>query len=86
VIVGLNRVYEHDGRQLHIQVEDLGEEQACFEVRVYQGGTVLWHRRVDYSETLRQGLARLELEDALRAQMEKTLHTVQAAISRGKLF
>jgi hypothetical protein len=86
VIVGLNRVYEHDGRQLHIQVEDLGEEQACFEVRVYQGGTVLWHRRVDYAETLRQGLGRPELEDALRAQMEKTLHTVQAAISRGKLF
>lgn len=86
MIVGLNRVYEHDGRQLHIQVEDLGEEQASFEVRVYEKGTVLWHRRVDYSETLRQALPRPELEEALRAQMEKTLHTVQAAISRGKLF
>ena len=35
VIVGVNRVFEHEGKQYHIQAEDLGVEQACFEVRVY---------------------------------------------------
>jgi hypothetical protein len=85
VIVGANRVYEHEGRQYHIQAEDLGLEQACFEVRVYDGGTVLWRKRLPYGEILQQNLPRLEQDESLRALMEKTLHTVQAAIAKGKL-
>jgi hypothetical protein len=42
VISGVNRDYDHGGKQYHLQAEDLGVEQGCFEIRVYDGGTVLW--------------------------------------------
>jgi hypothetical protein len=85
MIVGVNRVYEHDGREFHLQAEDLGVQEACIEVRVYDGGAVLWRKRVPYGEVLAQKLPKLEQEESLRALMEKTLHTVQAAIAKGKL-
>jgi hypothetical protein len=85
VITGVNRVFEHAGHEYHIQAEDLGEDQACFEVRVYDRGSVLWRKRVAYAEILGQGLPKAELAEALRALMEKTIHTVQAAIAKGKL-
>jgi len=85
MIIGVNRVYEHDGREFHLQAEDLGLEEACFEVRVYDGGTVLWRKRVPYADVLAQKLPKLEQEESLRVLMEKTLHTVQAAIAKGKL-
>ena len=85
MIVGVNKVFSHDGREYHLQAEDLGLEQACFEVRVYDGGTVLWRKKVPYADVLAQNLPKLEQEESLRALMEKTLHTVQAAIAKGKL-
>ena len=85
MITGVNRVYEHDGREYHLQAEDLGEQQACFEVRVYDRGTVLWLKRIPYADVLAQKLPRLDQDEALRSLMEKTLHTVQAAIAKGKL-
>ena len=85
MIVGVNRVYEHGGREYHIQAEDLGLEQKCFEVRVYDRGTVLWHKRVPYDEVTDKGLPKADFEEALRVLMEKTLHTVQAAIAKGKI-
>jgi hypothetical protein len=85
VISGVNRVYEHAGKQYHLQAEDLGVEQACFEIRVYDGGTVLWRKKLPYAEILEQKLPKLEQDESLRALMEKTLHTVQAAIAKGKL-
>jgi hypothetical protein len=85
MIVGVNRVYEHDGRQFHLQAEDLGVDEACFEVRVYDGGTVLWRKKVSYTDVLAQKLPKLEQEESLRSLMEKTLQTVQAAIAKGKL-
>ncbi len=85
MIMGVNRVYEHGGREFHVQAEDLGLEQKSFEVRVYERGTVLWHKRVPYGEIVDQGLAKGDFEEALRALVEKTLHTVQAAIAKGKI-
>jgi hypothetical protein len=85
MIPGVNRVYQHDGKDYHLQAEDLGVEQACFEARVYDGGTVLWHKRISYAELVAQKLPKADQDDALRALMEKTLHTVQAAIAKGKL-
>ena len=82
---GVNRVYEHAGREYHIQAEDLGVALACFEVRVYDKGSVLWRKRVPYKEVLDKNLPKVEQEESLRSLMEKTLHTVQAAISKGKL-
>lgn len=85
MITGVNRVFPHEGREYHIQAEDLGLAQACFEVRVYDGGTVLWRKRIPYGEILQKALPKAEQDEALRALMEKTLTTVQAAIAKGKL-
>jgi hypothetical protein len=85
MIVGMNRAVEHEGRQFHVQVEDLGEAHACFEVRLHEKGGILWSKQVGYRDILDQGLPRDEQDDAIRASMEKMLHTVGAAISRGKL-
>jgi hypothetical protein len=60
-------------------------EQACFEVRVYDGGTVLWRKRIPYAEVLQKALSKREQEEELLSMMEKALHTVQAAIAKGKL-
>jgi hypothetical protein len=85
VIVGVNRVFDHAGREYHIQCEDLGVEHRCFEVRVYDKGTVLWRKKVDYTEILGQKLPKADQDEALNGMMEKTIHTVQAAIAKGKL-
>ena len=85
MIGGVNRVYEHAGREYHLQAEDLGVEQAAFEVRVYDGGAVLWHKRLPYSELLEKKLPKAEQDEELRALMDKTMQTVQAAIAKGKL-
>ena len=85
MIVGVNRIFAHGGKEYHIQVEDLGVEQGAFEVRVYDGGSLVWQKRISYADLVKQGLERQQTEDQLRAQMEKTLHTVEAAIAKGKL-
>jgi hypothetical protein len=85
VIIGVNRVLEHDGREFHVQAEDLGIDQACFEVRVYEKGTVLWRKQVAYAEIVARDLPKLEREEALRTLMEKTVQTVHAAIAKGKI-
>ena len=85
MVPGVNRVYAHDGKDYHLQAEDQGLEQACFEARVYLEGTVLWHKKISYADVIAQKLPKLEQDEALRSLMEKTLHTVQAAIAKGKL-
>lgn len=85
MIPGHNKVFEHGGKPYHIQVEDLGVEQAHFEVRVYDGGAVLWRKRLPYTEILARALPKLELEEELSALMDKTIHTVEAAIVKGKI-
>lgn len=85
MIIGVNKVYVHAGREYHLQAEDLGTGQACFEIRVYDRGTVLWHKRIPYQEILDRRPARQQLEQDLRSLMEKTIQTVQAAIARGKI-
>jgi len=85
MLPGINRVHQHEGKDYHLQAEDLGQEQAVFEVRVYDGGSVLWHKRMSYADLVAQKLPRLEQDEALRVLMEKTLQTVQAAIAKGKL-
>ena len=85
MIAGVNKVIEHEGKQYHVQGEDLGVNDACFEIRVYDGGTVLWHKKIPYKELLEKNLPKLEQDEALRSMLEKTLHAVQAGIVRGKL-
>jgi hypothetical protein len=85
VIIGVNKVFAHNARDYHIQCEDLGVEQATFEVRVYDRGTVLWRKRVPYADIVAKALPKIELEEALRHMMEKTIITVEAAIAKGKL-
>jgi hypothetical protein len=85
MIVGLNLKIEHAGRQFHIQVEDLGEAHACFQVRLHEGGGILWSKQVSYQDVLSQKLPREQQDDAIRASMEKMLHTAATAVARGKL-
>ncbi len=85
MIIGINKIYPHQGTEYHLQAEDLGEESASYEVRVYDGGTVVWMKRLPYDDLLAEELPRAEHEQALRAKMEKTLLTVEAAIARGKI-
>jgi len=46
---------------------------------------VLWRKQIPYKEVLDKGLPQLELEEELRGLMDKTIHTVQAAISKGRI-
>jgi hypothetical protein len=85
MVPGVNRVFAHEGKNYHLQAEDLGVERTCFEARVYEGGTVLWRKRIAYADLVAQKLPPLEQDTALRLLMEKTLNTVQAAIAKGKL-
>jgi hypothetical protein len=85
VLAAMNRIYEHDGREYHVQTEDLGTDEKCFEVRVYEQGAVLFRKRVPYSELLERHLSKTETEEQLHALMDKTIHTVEAAIAKGKL-
>jgi hypothetical protein len=85
MIMGSNTLFEHEGRKFHLQAEDLGSPPAAFEVRVYDGGTVLWQKRFSYVELAEQKLSAQERETALRTRMEKTLLTVEAAIAKGKI-
>ena len=85
MLVGLNKVCNHGGREYHLQVEDLGLEAAAFEMRVYEKGTVLWRKKVPYQELLDKNLPRPELEEQLRSQMERAQLTMEAAIAKGKL-
>ena len=85
MVIGINTVYEFEGRSYHLQAEDLGVDAKVFEVRIYDKGTVLWQKRVPYEDLLGQNLAKAELEQALRTKMEKTLLTVEAAIAKGKI-
>jgi len=85
VIVGANTVFEHGGKQYHIQAEDLGFEHTAVELRVYDGGTLLWRKRVPYDQGLTADLPKVEREEQVAKLLEKTLHTVQAAIAKGKI-
>jgi hypothetical protein len=85
VIIGVNRILAHEGTDYHLQIEDLGTNTSALEARVYAHGAVLWHRRVPYQDLTAKGLPKSEFEEALRALMEKTLLTVEAAVRKGKL-
>jgi hypothetical protein len=85
MIAGVNRIFEHEGKEFHIQVEDLGEEQAAFEIRVHSGGGIVWQKKMSYADILAKKLARAEQDEAIGGAMEKALFTVEAAIARGKL-
>ena len=81
MVTGSNRVFEHDGREFHIQVEDLATGDTV-EVRVYDKGAVLFVKRVPYAEAIADAESR---DDAIRTFMEKTIQTVSAAIVKGKI-
>lgn len=85
MITGINRIFEHDGRQFHIQCEDLGDEVGAYEIRVYDAGTVLWLKRMSYADLVEKKLPQHEHEHELRIQMDKTIKTVEAAIVKGKI-
>lgn len=85
MITGSNRIVEHGGRTFHLQVEDLGDDSQHFEIRVYDGGTVLWQKRVPYDDVVTAEMTRPQVEQAVRTKMDKMLLTVEAGIQKGKI-
>lgn len=85
MIMGTNRVVRHGERDLHVQAEDLGLSAGALEVRVYERGAMLWHKRVPYADVLARNLPKAEQDEALQALLEKTLLTVEAAIVKGRI-
>lgn len=85
MITGINTIFEHAGKQYHLQAEDLGSDSAAYEVRVYDGGSVVWLKRISYEDLETRNLPKQEHDASLRAAMEKTLMTVQAGIAKGKI-
>lgn len=85
LLPGINRIHEHEGVRYLVECEDRGLGEAAFEVRVIRDGSQLWSRRVPYQDLVDRDLPETELEHELAARAEKTLQTVQAAISLGKL-
>lgn len=85
LITGVNTIFEHGGKRYHLQAEDLGSETAAYEARVYDGGSVLWLKRFPYTDLEAKGLPKAERNQALRVLMEKTILTVQVAITKGKI-
>lgn len=85
MITGVNTIFKYEGREFHLQAEDLGGESQAFEVRVYDKGSVVWLKRVSYADVDEQNLSKADYEHALRMKMEKTLLTVEAAITKGKI-
>lgn len=81
MVTGTNRIFEHAGREFHIQIEDLASGDTV-EVRVYDKGAVLWVKRMPYGEAIAGAPSR---DDAIRTFMEKTIQTVSAAIVKGKI-
>jgi hypothetical protein len=81
MVTGANRVFEHAGREFHIQVEDLTSGDQV-EVRVYDKGAVLFVKRLPYAEAIAGAPSR---DDAIRTFMEKTIQTISAAIAKGKI-
>ena len=82
MVTGSNRVFEHAGREFHIQVEDLASTPDTIEVRVYDKGAVLFVKRISYADAVAGAESR---ENAIRAFMEKTTQTISAAIAKGKI-
>ena len=85
IVTGVNTIFKHEGKEYHLQAEDLGSETAAYEVRVYDGGSVLWLKRMSYADLEAEELPKAERTQALRAMMEKTILTVQVAITKGKI-
>ena len=85
MIVGANRVFAHEGKEYHIQAEDLGVDRACLEVRVYVGGGVVWRKQVSYADLVGQSLPKAEQDEAINSMMNKTITTVQSAIAKGNI-
>ena len=81
---GFNRTVEYAGRKLHVQIEDLSPHQPVFDVRAYDGGAVLFHKKVNHEPAPATEDATGHTE-RLRAAAEKLLITMTEAIARGKI-
>ncbi len=83
--VSINRVFEHLGHQYHLHCEDLGEEEAAFEVRVIKQGGILWQKRISYEDLKSKAAGPGLLRMAVRTKMNSTVQTVEAAIAAGRI-
>lgn len=82
--LGFNRTISHAGRGLHVQIEDLGEKRGCFEVRIYEGGQVLFRKQVAHGAAPPHEPPEARVQ-RLKGESEKLLAATLSAIQRGKI-
>jgi hypothetical protein len=81
--VGFNRIVSHEGRDLHVQIEDLGAALGVFEARIYEGGQVVFHKRMPHPPAKGAGVE--ERREQLKTAAEHLMVTLSEAIRRGKI-
>jgi len=84
MITGINLPFQFDGREFHIQVEDLPDLDTL-EVRVYVGGAILFQKRHGYEQAILGIEGERPKEEAIRDEMTKLVKLIQAAIQRGRI-
>lgn len=84
MIAAVNKLVDHEGRQLAINCEDLGFGKRTIVIRVFEGGGILWEKTVAYETELEKN-ARAEAEQSIRAQVDKLVDTVRAGIAAGRV-
>jgi hypothetical protein len=78
-IMGLNSNVLVNGKELHVQTEDLGNGRHAIVTHVFaNGGTVVDHSRYDYGEHVGKPNFRAKLARALRAQHDSMIQKLNA--------
>lgn len=85
MIIGINTSYSHRGQEYHIQCEDLGNDSACFEIKLYKEGAILWQKRVPHAPGAAERNDPDKKNQVLRRQMEKLVQTLKIAITQNKI-
>lgn len=84
MIVGTNEHFPHDGKDFHIQVEDLDGSWEL-DVRVYVGGSIVFHKRHSYLKAVEGCTVPGQPEAVIAEEMRKLVVLVRAAIQKGRI-
>ena len=85
MIIGRNEPFNHNNQEYHIQIEDLGVSDGRLEIRVYTQGEIVWQKRVPHGKEITPDMADADRGKLLKAQIDKLVNTIEAAIVQNKL-
>ncbi len=84
MIVGINTHVAFEGREYHVQIEDLDATREL-EARVYLEGRVLFQKRHSYAAAV-EGLGNPKhIEAAVLEELQKFFGLIRAAILKGRI-